>query len=89
MLTWERFSITFNSMKKQAYTIKQDKSGSRFVVLSNGNVIPADIAALTAGADKWLSEIECKCRDCGAQFPLRELVGAGQWCEDCAGAEIE
>jgi hypothetical protein len=70
------------------YKIKRNDSGDRFVCLSDGSVIPADIASLAAGPDRWLSEISCKCRDCGVLFPLRELHGGGQWCEDCQTAGI-
>lgn len=70
------------------YTIKRNSTGDRFVYTSDGRRIPADIAGLCVGRDKWLSEIKCKCRDCGELFPLRELQGNGQWCETCATADI-
>lgn len=74
---------------KQAYSIKKSQSGDRFVFLADGGIIPADIAGLAHGPDKWLSEIRCKCRDCGGLFPLSELNGNGQWCEPCQTADIE
>lgn len=73
----------------QSYKIVKDPSGARFVKLASGDVIPAGIAGLAAGPDKWLSEIKCKCRDCGELFPLSELGESGQWCEECATAGIE
>ena len=73
----------------QSYTIKKDNSGARYVCLSSGKLIPADIASLAAGRDSWLSEIQCKCRECGERFPLRELNGGGQWCDDCQCADID
>jgi hypothetical protein len=75
-------------MNKQPYTIKRNAGGTRFVHLNDGTVIPAEIAGLAAGPDKWLSEIQCACRDCKQAFTLRELEG-GQWCEECATAGIE
>jgi len=76
-------------MKIQAYKITRSESGARFVRLANGSVIPAGIAGLAAGPDKWLSEIKCKCRDCKGLFTLRELGDSGQWCETCAAVGIE
>lgn len=73
----------------EAFTIIKNSNGERAVKLASGQVIPADIAGLCAGKDKWLSEIKCKCRDCGEKFPLRELQGGGQWCEPCQTAGIE
>jgi hypothetical protein len=61
----------------------------RFVKLPDGTRIPADIAGLASGKDKWLSEIKCRCRDCGELFPLRELQGGGQWCEPCQEKEVD
>jgi hypothetical protein len=81
------------SLKKEKdprYTILKNKEGERFVKLNpSGQVIPADIAGLCAGPDAWLSEIKCKCRDCGGLFTLRELQGNGRWCEPCQEASIE
>ena len=71
------------------FTIVKNSAGERAVKLDNGSVIPADIAGLCAGPDKWLSEIKCKCRDCKQEFPLSELQGGGQWCEECQTAGIE
>ena len=71
------------------YTIVKSPSGDRAVKLANGNLIPCDIAALATGKDKWLSEIQCKCRDCGDRFPLSQLQGNGQWCDACQDASIE
>jgi hypothetical protein len=65
------------------HSIVKNASGERFVKLGNGSVIPADIAALAVGKDAWMANIHCKCRDCKAFFPLRELQGNGQWCEPC------
>jgi len=76
-------------MKIQAYKIIRSETGARFVRLANGSVIPAGIAGLAAGPDKWLSEIKCKCRDCGELFALRDLNGGGQWCEPCQVAGME
>lgn len=73
----------------KAYSIVKNSSGERAIKLANGNIIPADIAGLVVGKDKWMSEIQCKCRDCGEAFPLKELQGGGQWCEDCQTAGIE
>lgn len=71
------------------YSIRRNATGDRFIHLASGQVIPADIAGLAAGRDKWLSEIKCKCRDCGELLPLRELNGGGQWCEPCQTAELD
>jgi len=73
----------------KAYTIKKNTRGERFVHLIDGNVIPADIAGSVVGKDSWLADIKCKCRDCGKEFPLRELHGGGQWCEECQCASVE
>jgi hypothetical protein len=73
---------------KQAYKIVRNSNGDRAVRLDNGKIIPAGIAGLCVGADRWLSEITCKCRDCGEIFSLRELGEVGQWCESCSVAEI-
>ena len=75
-------------MKPTAYKIKINTAGDRFVCLANGQIIPADIAGLAAGPDKWLSEIELKCRDCKTLLPLKELHGNGQWCEPCQVASL-
>ena len=68
---------------KQAYKIVRNSNGDRAVRLANGATIPAGIAGLCTGKDKWLSEITCKCRVCGGLFALRELGETGQWCESC------
>jgi len=79
-----------SAMKIQSFEIKRNpKTGERFVRLSNGRMIPAGIAGMCTGPDKWLSEIRCKCRTCGEMFPLRELGETGQWCETCACVGIE
>jgi hypothetical protein len=75
-------------MKNNTYTIQKNESGERFVKLANGQIIPADIAGLCAGRDAWISQIQCKCRDCGERFPLSQLHGGGQWCEPCQTAGI-
>jgi len=75
-------------MNTQPYTIKRNAGGERFVHLHDGTVIPAEIASLCAGPDKWLSEIKCACRDCKRVFTLRELEGS-QWCEECVANSIE
>lgn len=63
--------------------------GTRIVqITATGAKIPADIAGLCTGKDRWLSEIVCKCRDCKQPFPLRQLQGGGQWCEECQAASI-
>lgn len=74
---------------KLAYKIQRNVSGDRFVLLSNNQMIPADICGVCVGADKWLSEIECKCRECKEKFPLSELHGGGQWCEECQTVGID
>lgn len=74
---------------RQTYSIKRTATGDRFVHLASGQLIPADIASLADGGDRWLSDITCKCRDCGDRFPLRELHGMGQWCEDCQTSDVD
>ena len=69
------------------YAISRLPSGERFVIQPGRTAIPAEIAGLAAGADAWMSRIECLCRDCRQPFPLRDLQG-GQWCEECATADI-
>ena len=76
-------------MNEQAYTIVRNQGGRRFVKLTNGDTIPASIAALSVGVDLWMSQIKCKCRDCKGLFTLRELNGGGQWCEECQAAAVE
>jgi hypothetical protein len=71
-----------------AFKIVKDSEGNRAVKYGN-KVIPADIAGLCTGRDRWLAEIECKCRDCGEKFPLRLLQGGGQWCENCQTKDLE
>jgi hypothetical protein len=80
---------TASHIRLQAHKIMRTADGSRVVKFADGSSIPADIAGLCAGPDKWISEITCKCRDCGEVFPLRELQGGGQWCEECQTAGIE
>jgi Zn finger protein HypA/HybF involved in hydrogenase expression len=70
------------------YTIVKNATGDRFVKLASGTLVPADIAALGAGKDAWMRDIPCKCRDCKQPFPLSQLQGNGQWCEECATADI-
>lgn len=77
-------------MKIQPYQMRRNpKTGERFVRLDDGRMIPAGIARLCTGPNRWLSEIQCKCRTCGEMFPLRELGETGQWCETCACVGIE
>ena len=71
------------------YTIVRNTPGDRAVKLHNGNIVPADIAALCTGKDLWLSQIICKCRDCKQPFTLNQLHGNGQWCEQCQTADID
>jgi len=70
------------------YAISRSLEGERFVVIPGCTAIPAEIAALAAGADAWMSRIECLCRDCRQPFALRDLQGGGQWCNDCATKDI-
>lgn len=69
------------------YKILKNQDGERFVSTAKG-IIPADIAALAAGPDAWLSRIECRCLDCKQLFPLRDLQGNGRWCQECQDASI-
>ena len=71
-----------------SYKIMRAANGDRAVKVGS-QMIPADIAGLCAGPDRWLSEIRCKCRTCKGEFPLRELHGGGQWCEQCQTAGME
>lgn len=75
-------------MSMKQYKILKNEHGDRFVQVG-GQIIPADIAGLAVGKDKWLSQIKCKCRDCGELFTLSQLRGNGQWCEECQTAGIE
>jgi hypothetical protein len=81
--------MTTQTQKDARYTIRKNDAGERFVCLTSGQMIPADIAGLCAGKDAWLSQIQCKCRDCGERFPLSMLQGNGQWCEECQTKDIE
>ena len=72
---------------KQAYKIVRNSNGDRAVRLADGTTIPAGIAGLCVGKDRWLSEITCNCRECDGLFTLQELGEVGQWCESCAVAE--
>jgi len=77
-------------MRKQPYKIiRSATTGERFVRLANGSIIPAGIAGMAAGPDRWLSEIQCKCRDCDGLFALRDLGETGERCETCADVGIE
>jgi hypothetical protein len=76
-------------MTTHTFKIIKNIHGERAVKLQSGQIIPADIAGLATGRDKWLSEIRCKCRDCGELFPLSMLHGGGQWCEECQCAGVE
>ena len=69
------------------YTIRENSNGQRFVI-TKGFAVPVDIAALAAGKDAWMRNIECPCKDCGGLYALHELIGGG-YCEDCAFADIE
>ena len=83
-------SIILQTGQIMKYSIMRHKTThERFVCLSDGRVIPAAIAGMAAGRDRWLSEIKCKCQTCGESFPLRELGETGQWCEACASADIQ
>jgi len=73
----------------QPFTVRKMTTGERVIVLDSGSTIPADIAGLCTGRDLWLSQIECKCRDCGEKFPLSRLNGGGQWCDECQTKGIE
>ena len=70
------------------YTILKNSTGDRFVKISDGRIIPADLAGMAAGNDTWMRNIQCKCRDCKQPFALQDLQGNGQWCEECATADI-
>jgi len=70
-------------MEKPTYKIVRNLNGDRAVRLENGTTIPAAIARSSCGPNKWLSEIKCKCRDCGEVFLLRDLGETGQRCEFC------
>lgn len=72
-----------------AFKIIKNDIGYRFVKLATGQTIPAEIAGLAAGKDRWLSEIVCKCRDCKQPFMLRDLQGGGQWCNECQTKGME
>jgi hypothetical protein len=72
-----------------AFKIIKNDAGYRFVKLATGHVIPAEIAGLCTGKDRWLSQIKCKCRECGESFPLSMLQGGGQWCEECQTKDME
>ncbi len=78
-------------MNTPRYKVINAPSGERVVCYGENlqNEIPADIAGLCRGRDKWLSEIKCACRDCKKEFPLSELHGGGQWCEECQTAGME
>ncbi len=84
-----KHTMTTQAAKDPRYTILRNPEGERAVKLANGQVIPADIAGLCAGKDAWISQIECKCRDCGKSFPLRLLQGNGQWCDGCQAKGAE
>jgi hypothetical protein len=73
-----------------AYQIVKNSSGERAIKFGPNfrNIVTADIAGLCTGKDKWLSEIKCKCRDCKQEYPLSQLQGGGQWCQDCQDASI-
>lgn len=76
-------------MENKNYKVVRIASGERFIKMDSGVVIPADIAGLAVGKDKWMSEVRCRCRDCNEFFPLSQLHGGGQWCEECQTADIE
>jgi len=82
-------NTNISTAASKTYTIVRNPEGERGVKLSNGKVIPCDIAALCTGKDAWLAAIEVKCRDCNQLFPLRALQGNGQWCDECQSKSIE
>ena len=72
----------------KTFKIMRAANGDRAVKVGS-QMIPADIAGLCAGPDRWLAEIKCACRICKQDFTLRELHGGGQWCEHCQTAGME
>jgi hypothetical protein len=85
-----RHMNTTQTAKDSRYTILRNPEGERAVkIMATGQIIPADIAGLCAGKDAWISQIQCKCRDCGELFALRDLQGNGQWCEECQTKDME
>ena len=82
-------SLTQTKKQMIAYKIFRNASGERTIRFADGGRVPADIAKLCAGKDRWISQIKAKCRDCGELFPFRDLNGGGQWCEPCQFADID
>jgi hypothetical protein len=89
-LTLTKTNIAMTTQTTPTFKILKNIDGQRFLkIVKTGQIIPADIAGLGAGKDYWMSQVQCKCRDCKQSFPLRELNGGGQWCEECQAAGIE
>ena len=74
-------------MKNQTKIVR-NATGARFVQLLDGSIIPAGIAALCSGKDKWMSELTCKCRTCKGTFALNQLSEDGQFCQECQFVEV-
>jgi hypothetical protein len=71
------------------YKIFKNSRGERFFKFSNNEILPADLAGLCGGKDLWISEIQCKCLQCGDMTPVKYMTGNGRWCEECAIEGIE
>ncbi len=55
-----------------------------------GKAFPVEMLSLCAGRDKWMQEIEFKCKWCGARHAAKDMEGEScQKCLDEAGAENE
>lgn len=67
-------------MKK--YKIAKDKNGVRYVNIIGRGYIPMDMAALGAGPDAWLRDVECKCEYCRKTTKISSTDIAGV-CEEC------
>ena len=65
---------------------KAKSTGERILKVLRPNnkayLIPADIARLCGGKDKWLSEVVVVCRDCKTKFKLTDS-DSPLYCPDC------
>ena len=70
-------------------TTKEDRYGFRYFVFDNKHKVPAEIAGLADGGDKWISQIELMCKSCNTPHIVKNMFMGGQFCETCFYQEQE
>ena len=56
-----------------AAQIVKGRDGSRAIRLSRTAFVPAEIASLAAGPDRWMQLVQFPCGECGAMLPAVDL----------------